>query len=161
MNVKKILYSDLKNIRSIENGDELIPVNHYDSTIRYGYEYFTKPDAFGDDILTRKTIAKKLACVNEQLRKTRKNFVLKVTYGFRPLSLQKEYFESVKERLSFDNNVTHSQILEEVHKYIAVPFTAGHPAGAAVDVTIFDLDSHKTLDMGSGVNNIEESELMY
>jgi len=47
-------------------------------------------------------------------------------------------------------------LLEEVHKFIAVPSVAGHPTGGAVDVTLVDNKTGLPIDMGSAYCDFDD-----
>uniref|UniRef100_A0AAU2VGA2 D-alanyl-D-alanine dipeptidase n=1 Tax=Streptomyces sp. NBC_00003 TaxID=2903608 RepID=A0AAU2VGA2_9ACTN len=72
--------------------------------------------------------------------------------GYRPLSLQRTYFEEYVEELG----ALHPQWpAEQVHsaasRYVSPPGIAPHSAGAAVDLTLADADGRE-LDLGTRMN---------
>ncbi|MGW7514214.1 M15 family metallopeptidase [Streptomyces sp. NPDC054796] len=79
--------------------------------------------------------------------------------GYRPLPLQREYFENYANQLRVSHpEWTDEQIQSATSKYVSPPAIAPHSAGAAVDLTLADSDGHE-LDMGTAVNaDPEESE---
>ncbi|MEV0969398.1 M15 family metallopeptidase [Microtetraspora glauca] len=82
-----------------------------------------------------------------------------VVEGYRPLALQRKYFEDYKDEL----RATYPEMSpEELHsaasRYVSPIEVAPHTAGAAVDLTLCD-DDGVELDMGTAVNdNPEESD---
>ncbi|MFJ6440745.1 M15 family metallopeptidase [Streptomyces sp. NPDC091649] len=72
--------------------------------------------------------------------------------GYRPLALQQHYFTAYRDEPA----VAHSgweaeQLHHAASRYVAPPEIAPHSAGAGVDVTPVDQDSHE-LDLGARVN---------
>ncbi|MCC5575148.1 M15 family metallopeptidase [Microtetraspora sp. AC03309] len=82
-----------------------------------------------------------------------------VVEGYRPLALQRKYFEDYKDEL----RATFPEMSpEELHsaasRYVSPIEVAPHTAGAAVDLTLCD-DDGVEFDMGTAVNdNPEESD---
>ncbi|MGW3396770.1 M15 family metallopeptidase [Streptomyces sp. NRRL F-5193] len=79
--------------------------------------------------------------------------------GYRPPSLQREYFEEYAGQLRDANP---GWAPEEIHsaasRYVSPPDIAPHSAGAAVDLTLADADGRE-LDLGTRMNaDPEESE---
>ncbi|MFF2852464.1 M15 family metallopeptidase [Streptomyces sp. NPDC058001] len=79
--------------------------------------------------------------------------------GYRPPSLQREYFEEYAAQLRADHpEWTGEQIHSAASRYVSPPDIAPHSAGAAVDLTLADTDGHE-LDLGTRMNaDPEESE---
>ncbi len=72
--------------------------------------------------------------------------------GYRPPSLQHEYFEEYAGRLRADNPGWSShQIHSAASRYVSPPDIAPHSAGAAVDLTLADADGRE-LDLGTRMN---------
>ena len=160
--VKQVTQKELLSIPLVENGEELKLVNFYDNKIKFGYEGFEKPKGMSDDIIIRNTVAKKLAHINSKLNNKNPNLVLNVCYGYRPPEIQRAYFEKIKKEIISSDEIflNEDELNEEVHKYIAVPKTAGHPAGAAVDLTIYDTKLKSNLDMGSLIDDFSDKDKM-
>ena len=79
--------------------------------------------------------------------------------GYRPLSLQKEYFEEYSTELSaLHADWDAKKIYEEASRYVSPPdIIPPHSTGGAIDLTLVGIDD-KELDMGTRVNaNPEES----
>lgn len=77
---------------------------------------------------------------------------LLVIEGYRPLTLQRHYFDShyaaiAREHPEWSNLRLHS----ETSKHVAPPQVAPHPSGAAVDITLADTTGNE-VDMGTAVN---------
>lgn len=79
--------------------------------------------------------------------------------GYRPPSLQWEYFEEYASRLHTGNpEWSDEQIYSAASRYVSPPDIAPHSAGAAVDLTLATADGHE-LDLGTRMNaDPEESE---
>ena len=129
-------------IFSQETGD-LVNIAEMDSTIVIDLKYATSDNFFGDTLysanicLLRRAVAEKLVRVNRDLRK--QGYGLKVWDGYRPLSVQKKMWEKVP-----DDN------------YVANPKTgSNHNRGAAVDVTLVDLQGNE-LEMPTGFDDFSE-----
>ncbi|MGC0418263.1 M15 family metallopeptidase [Embleya sp. AB8] len=72
--------------------------------------------------------------------------------GYRPLSLQREYFEEYAGRLRADHpDWDAERIHAAASRYVSPPEIAPHSAGAAVDLTLVDDDGHE-LDLGTRMN---------
>ena len=72
--------------------------------------------------------------------------------GYRPPSLQRQYFDEYAGQL----RASHAQwSAEQIHsaasRYVSPPDIAPHSAGAAVDLTLADADGHE-LDLGTRMN---------
>lgn len=79
--------------------------------------------------------------------------------GYRPLSLQRHYFEKYADRLREANpGWTDSEVFAAASRYVSPPDIAPHSAGAAVDLTLADADGRE-LDLGTRMNaSPEESD---
>ncbi|WP_306324679.1 M15 family metallopeptidase [Streptomyces venezuelae] len=72
--------------------------------------------------------------------------------GYRPPSLQREYFEEYAGRLRADNpGWSAGQVHSAASRYVSPPDIAPHSAGAAVDLTLADADGNE-LDLGTRMN---------
>lgn len=84
---------------------------------------------------------------------------LLVVEGYRPLSLQTEYFERYAQSLRTGHpQWTAREVRDAASRYVSPPEIAPHSAGAAVDLTLVDAGGRE-LDMGTALNaNPEDSE---
>ncbi|MFB7210471.1 M15 family metallopeptidase [Streptomyces sp. NPDC056255] len=72
--------------------------------------------------------------------------------GYRPPSLQREYFDEYADRLrSAHFDWSRERIHSAASRYVSPPDIAPHSAGAAVDLTLADADGHE-LDLGTRMN---------
>lgn len=139
-----------------ENGERMVEVWFFDSTLVVEYEKPGMASFTGSRIFVRESVAWKLARVNQKLAS--RFYTLKVVYGYRHPSVQEAYFSKQRAIIARENpSLTPDELDEETHKIVAVPSVAGHPTGGAVDVTI--LRGDKTpLDMGTGIADYPDRE---
>ena len=145
MSVKKLMYADINDMPTVENDEPLVKANTFDESIILDTDtYVEKPTP--EDIIfwVRESVAQKLANVNESLEEN----TLVLGYGFRPMEIQEEIFEKIRNQLGADGTLDKETLLERTHQLIAAPEFAGHPTGGAVDVTLVD-STGKRLDMGT------------
>ncbi|MGW8356808.1 M15 family metallopeptidase [Streptomyces wedmorensis] len=72
--------------------------------------------------------------------------------GYRPPSLQRQYFEEYADQLRAAHpDWTPDQLHTATSRYVSPPDIAPHSAGAAVDLTLADADGHE-LDLGTRMN---------
>ncbi|MFF3394771.1 M15 family metallopeptidase [Streptomyces sp. NPDC002669] len=84
---------------------------------------------------------------------------LLVVEGYRPLDLQRKYFERYARNLrALHPGWTPQEVRTAASRYVSPPEIAPHSAGAAVDLTLVDA-SGRELDMGTAMNaNPEDSQ---
>ena len=84
------------------------------------------------------------------------DLTLLVCYGYRHPEIQKNYFETYREQVTREHpEWSKLEVLEYTHHYLAIPEVAGHPAGAAIDLTIVD-EKKASIDMGSTIGQLIE-----
>jgi D-alanyl-D-alanine dipeptidase len=101
---------------------------------------FFKKDVYGDHVrcYLQPVVAEMLRKAQESLQKENPNFTLLVYDGVRPLSVQQILWDSLDKPDSLKP------------LYVSDPKIGGlHNFGVAVDLTIFDTESGKPLDMGT------------
>lgn len=113
--------------------------------------------ARGGLFFLRKQVVERLLNAEKALKKLGgKNLTFKITDTFRPLSLQRVYFERAKKEMIAREGLTGEELYERVTHLIADPETCPpHSTGGAVDLTIFDLAKQQDLDMGTAVDAME------
>jgi len=99
------------------------------------------------NIIVRETVYKKLCKVDEALKRRNGNWQLLVLYGYRSIDIQKNMFNIQYEKYR-NEYINHDELIEAVHRIVAVPEVSGHPTGGAVDVTIFNFVTNEMLDFG-------------
>nr|WP_243739672.1 M15 family metallopeptidase [Algoriphagus boseongensis] len=123
----------------------LIDIQVVDPSIKVELKYSTEDNFFGKDVygdLTRcylqPEVAERVKKAQEELKKTHPNLTLLIYDGVRPLSVQQILWDSLDKPDSIKP------------LYVADPKIGGlHNYGVAVDLTIFDEESGKPLDMGT------------
>lgn len=148
LELKKILsYDDVVKYPAGESQEALVDATKYDSSIITKYLKEDMLEITGDVIYIRDELAKKLALVNKALAS--KGCRLKVVYGYRHPEVQERYFERRKNEVKGQlPSYSNEEIDRYTHNFVAVPDVAGHPAAAAIDLTVVDSNG-KDLDMGS------------
>ena len=121
----------------------MVDISDMDSTMVIDLRYATTDNFLNDTLysanicLLRKPVAERLVQVQKYLRK--KSLGLKVWDGYRPLSVQKKMWETLPDP-----------------KFVANPKRgSNHNRGAAVDVTLVDLEGNE-LEMPTGFDDFSE-----
>jgi D-alanyl-D-alanine dipeptidase len=121
----------------------LVDITKLDSTIAVELKYATKDNFLGDTLysanicLLRRAVAERLVKVHHSLRQ--KGLGLKIWDGYRPLSVQKKMWKKLPDP-----------------KFVADPQRgSNHNRGAAVDVTLVDLEGNE-LEMPTGFDDFSE-----
>jgi zinc D-Ala-D-Ala dipeptidase len=156
MDVQPLLYADLIAIPVTESGEAMVnllvsapqvicsPING--DTLPYCRE----------GILVRHTVAEKLHAASSHLSSRVSGAKLQVVYGYRHPSTQERYYNDIFTRIEREHpTLSPNELIERTHALIAVPSVAGHPAGAAIDVTIA-LDG-VPLDMGTPIWDLADT----
>ncbi len=82
---------------------------------------------------------------------------LKVTDAFRPLALQRRYFDEISADIAKKEGLSGKALWEKVTQFIADPDrTPPHSTGGAVDLTVATIADEKEFDMGTPVDAIDE-----
>lgn len=154
---KKILtYDDVVPFTPGKDKEPLVDVRKYDDTIAAEYIKKDMLGYTGEVIYIRDTLAQKIAKVERGLKK--EGYRLKVVYGYRHPEVQKKYFMTRQEALKHEYPQLSTQELDKfTHSFVAIPDVAGHPAGAALDLTITDT-SGNYIDMGTGIADYSNPE---
>lgn len=77
---------------------------------------------------------------------------LRVVEGYRPMALQRSYFEEYRDELALaDPSLSADELHVLASRYVSPPAVAPHCAGAAVDLTLETTDGVE-LDLGTPVN---------
>lgn len=109
-----------------------------------------------DNQKMRLTAAEKLFEAEKYLQTVDSNLTFKVTDSYRPLSLQKKYFEEVWEKFS-DQGLVGQDLYIAVSNVISDPGKCPpHSTGGTIDVTLFDLANNQELDLGTPVDKIDD-----
>lgn len=157
---KKILtYDDSMHFPAGSSNEILTDVRTYDDTIISEYLKTDMLDITGEFIYLRDTLSRKLSDVNATLKKG--GMVLKIAYGYRHPEVQTKYFENRRAILqSAQPDLNDEQLDRLTHNFVAVPSIGGHPAAAAIDLTIVNFETNKELDMGTGIADYRDPLLI-
>jgi D-alanyl-D-alanine dipeptidase len=148
-------YQDLLKRASGGSTEDFVDAKLYDDTILTLYDKHDMEGYTGNLVFVRETLARKLAAVNELLPN---NYRLKIVYGYRHPEVQTKYFVSQKDIIKGQMpNLSEDDLTSYVHNFVAVPEVAGHPTGAAVDLTIVDKNGEE-LDMGTNIADYSDPE---
>jgi D-alanyl-D-alanine dipeptidase len=101
----------------------------------------------GSNIYVRKTVTEILNRVATRLKRVNKNYNLQIVYGYRALEIQKRLFKKFMNK--YRKHFSGTELLEAVHRNIAVPEISGHPTGGAVDLQI--VENGKPLEFGTKI----------
>jgi len=154
-----VKYADLIKVPTNESGELFTTITDSGIKAQY-YPNFSEP-TFGEEIIVRKTVASKLSQAQEVLNKLSPNSYLRLTFGYRSLATQTLLFENMREKLlQTQTFATELELLEEIHRYIAVPTIAGHPTGGAVDVLV-ESDTSNAMDFGSLIYDFGSKDCYY
>ncbi|MCL2037866.1 D-alanyl-D-alanine carboxypeptidase family protein [Candidatus Saccharibacteria bacterium] len=159
-NLKSRRILTLVDVRAVELGysdEPLVDVQKYDSNVIAEPEQEEMLQYTGQKILVRNDVARRLAKANQILGNS---FNLRVVFGYRHPKIQRQYFERERRKIAKScSNLTEEEIDAATHNLVAVPEVAGHPMGAAVDLTIVSA-SGKVIDMGTGISEFDKPELI-
>jgi len=146
-------YEDTLRIPIIECGEALIAINEF-------------PDSFlccsstkksGQHIFVREGVLKRLLAASDELKKSLPGARFALRAGWRHIDVQKEYFEKKYQEIAELNpSLDGHSLIIETNKFIASVEIAGHPAGAAVDISI-EKDG-QPIDMGTEIGDFSAPE---
>lgn len=143
-----LTYRDLQKVPVRENREPLVALNTAQIPWKYREPFTDMKDALGNVMKVRKSVASRLVKAQRILRNNDSSLSLCVCYGYRSPAIQKQRFLTVLKQLSDTFYDDPYELYEQVHRRVAVPTVAGHPSGAAVDITIQD-SIKNDLDFGS------------
>lgn len=153
---KVLSYKDVSSVSPGSSNEELVNVTKYDQSITTEYIKKDMVAITGNEIYVRDSVAKKLASVEAKLNSY--GYRLKIVYGYRHPEVQKKYFDNRKSIISEQYPELAGYDLDEyTHNFVAVPDIAGHPAGAAVDLTLIKSDG-SYVDMGTTIADYSDEE---
>jgi len=126
-------YEDYSDIPVELRPEVLVPINDGElmlgSNIRDDARLVT-----GDRAYVRQGVLTRLVEAGQYLQEVAPTFQLDIGYGYRALSVQQARYEAQKAALA--GQYEGVALEAAVHRQVAVPTVAGHPAGAAVDIQI-------------------------
>ncbi len=144
-------YSDLCSIPIVNTDDPLIDMRSVDNVLPVDFSHAPYP-------MVRQEVWRRLIQAAKELRAIDQHYMLKIWYAYRPLSIQTKWFNEQCARLrkTFPL-ISELELSEKAHVFTAVPEVAGHPTGAALDLTISK--NHKELDMGCAYLDFQSDRL--
>lgn len=155
---KILTYDDVALFAAGNNNEPLVDVRMHDTNIITQYIKFDMLEYTGDVIYIRDTIARKIAKIDRELSK--QGFRLKVVYGYRHPEVQSKYFDARRKHLGSQYPELNEIELDRLtHNFVAVPSIAGHPAGAAIDLTVTDVEGNP-IDMGTGIADYDNPKMI-
>jgi ATP phosphoribosyltransferase len=153
-----VKYADLCRVVRLDpnlssEGFSIIPVIGSGVIGRYSEGYSDSREEMeqsSPNVIVRETVYKMLCKADEALKHYNKNWQILVLGGYRNLEIQQELFDKEYEKLKPRFvDCDKLDLLEAVHRLVAVPEVAGHPTGGAADVTIYDFQTNEELDFGT------------
>ena len=155
-----VTYGQLKNISEGKRCESFVLLDNNPSLPLFAaYDGLKDMEPIFPLIPVRRTLAEMLDRVSKALRKIDPALGIKVTYGYRSLSVQRRYFRQFSKQL-FGHYQLSDQEIETVHRLIAEPSVAGHPTGGAVDVTLVNSASGKPVDTGSKLYDFNSDRIL-
>jgi D-alanyl-D-alanine dipeptidase len=143
---KMLRYSDLASQAVVPSGEPMVGVletpNLSVKPIDPDMAKFT-----GNEIYVRKSVAERLGEASLTLTSFNADYRLQIVYGYRALSIQTAKYQKIKQGLT--DEYADMELMEAVHRMVAVPEVAGHPTGGAVDVQI--AQGGKLLNFGTKI----------
>ena len=140
-----------------DNGELLISVEEL--ARKKGIEIILEPAAGeASATLLREQCARQLLRAAHKITKTsNRQLILKITGSFRPLALQRKYFEQIKKEIASREGLTGRQLWQRVTQFIAAPdLYPPHTTGGAIDCTIVRKVGHDNFPMGTPINSISD-----
>jgi len=153
-----VKYQDLVGIPTQENGETFVLLPTSGNQVIGRYLSLKDMQTAFPQVPVRLTVKKKLDQANANLQKTYPYLQLIVVYGYRSLEVQKKYFSEKKKKLE-TNRVLPEKLLEEIHRFVAVPSVAGHPTGGAIDILLKNINTNKFLDFGTTIFDFSSKDM--
>lgn len=150
-------YRDLMTVKLTDNGEKFVNiVGHAEIKTWCNPRSPGMWDLIPGKLLVREGVAQRLEQASANLKRKRPDCSLLVTYGFRTAQIQAEYFMGAVAHLCEKKKADKAyyadpvELFNAAHMLSAYPPVAGHPKGAAVDLTIVDASGNH-LDMGGEI----------
>lgn len=150
-------YKELSSVAVIDNGEPMEKIDPK-SCVRV-FSIDKRMDIYtGTDIYVRQSLIPMLRTAQNNLSNIMRGCELEIVYGYRHPAIQLALFEDVKKELTSKKKFSNeAELMESVHRFVAVPEVAGHPAGAAVDIRIVNSKGER-MDMGTeALDFVEDS----
>ena len=159
-----VSYKDLCTVTKVNSDTDKEPFSTIPSigngVIGQYTSYFREMALALPNTIVRKSVYEKLQAVDKSLKQKNPNWQLVVVCGYRLLEFQERAFEKQKAKLE-EFYTDETDLLEAVHRVIAVPHVSGHPTGGAVDVVVYDFVKNEYLDFGTEVGDFDTKDVYY
>ena len=144
-------YSQLKSICINDCGEKLVDLNTIENLqLLVGPTPEKLKSYVSHGMWVRNSVADKLQLAQQIISKQQNNYKILVRYAYRHPEVQKKYFNDFYDKSKLEHpNLSKEELLEYVHHYMAIPEVGGHPAGAAIDILLIDVNTGHEVDMGS------------
>lgn len=150
-------YKELKNIQGRDNGEPLVDVGEEAPILAFSEPPIRMIPYTGTRFYLRKGLVSRLITAQSALQRIDVHYQLQLCYAYRHPEVQKNSFERFMEQARLSKpELSEEDLYEYAHHYIAIPDVGGHPAGAAVDVTV--LHNGIALNMGSALGDLTDME---
>lgn len=152
-------YADYATVETKDNGENLVCIPKIRGLVakQIGNDM---QELTGDGVYVREKVLEKLTTAADLLGEVASKMQLEVVYGYRALSIQTGLFEKIKSEVLQQGFIgSETELLEVVHRMVAVPSVAGHPTGGAVDARI--LRDGVPLDMGTDIWEFTEKSYTF
>lgn len=133
-----ITYNELIKMPVSECGEKMVHLQSITTSVKCHQISPVMKEHVGDNMFLRKSVAEKLARVGEAVkRELGDETTLLLLYAYRLPELQVRRYEEISAKLRVEApHLTDEEINVKANLFIASLDVAGHPCGAAVDVTI-------------------------
>ncbi len=148
--------ADLKAVEAIDNGEAMVSLN------RSGISFTVTdglPPSTGNAIYVREGLIERLIKAQEIVADLFDGGVLDLVYGYRSLNVQTAKYQEIKAQLQ-SKYTNDDELNDAVHRFIAVPYVAGHPTGGAIDVRVLDNKGNE-IDMGTQVHALTKNSYVF
>lgn len=144
---KMLGYKDYAGIPVNDSGEPLVAIP--DSRLLCARQIDESMYAYtGRRVFVREGVLERLREAARLLSAQETGLKLEVVYGYRSIEIQERLF--AHHRASLQDTLSGEELMAAVHRLVAVPDAAGHPAGAAVDLQI--LKDGTPLDFGTSIH---------
>lgn len=141
-----------------DSGEALVDLGNYFSEAGIRIELASvSPAPYNNPMYLRLGAAQRLVRAATQLQQYHEHYSFKVTDSFRPLELQKKYFEEIKQQIAQKEQLEGEALWKRVTQFIADPdLCPPHSTGGAIDLTIVNTTTNTEIDMGTPVDTIDD-----
>lgn len=153
-------YDQERAIPIVESDEPLLCLHRYDGVLWCGYMSAEMEALLGGRMLVREEVGKRLCAVGVELQRMLPQWQLKVVAAWRPPEIQRRRFEAkVAELRAADPALELEDARRRANDFHAAPEVAGHPAGAAVDLTL--AARGRELAMGGKIGDFSNPDLAW